>query len=46
MNVVCWNFHGVGGSGKDVAIKKLVNKSKPIFLGLVETKHSHIVIIK
>ena len=40
MNVVCWNLCGVGGSGKNVAINKLVGEAKPIFLGLVETKHS------
>lgn len=40
MNVVCLNVRGVGGFGKDIAINKLVSESKPVFLDLVETKHS------
>ena len=37
LNGVCWNVRGVGGSGKDVAINKLVDDPKPVLLGLVET---------
>ena len=40
MKMLCWSVRGIGGSGKDSAIKKLVSKVKPIVLGLVETKHS------
>ena len=40
MNVVCWNVRGVGSCGNDITNNKLVSESKPIFLGLVETKHS------
>ena len=42
MNCVCWNVRGIGGGGKDAAIKKLINDTKPFFLGLVETKHSQV----
>ena len=42
MNCVCWNVRGIGGVGKDEAIKRLVCETNPFFLSLVETKHSQV----
>ena len=42
MNIVNWNVRGLGGSGKVVAINKMVGETKPFFLGLVEPKHSQL----
>ena len=40
MSCISWNVRGIGGCGKDVAIKKLIGHYNPFFVGLVETKHS------
>ena len=39
MICLCWNIRGLGKGEKIIAIRKLVEKNKITFLGLVETKH-------
>lgn len=46
MSITCWNVRGVEGNGKDAAIKKLIAESKPMMLGLDETKHSRAIDLK
>ena len=46
MKFICWNCRGVGGKGKDEAIRNIVMHKKANFVGLVETKHSHLSEVK
>ena len=39
MNSLFWNIRGIGKGEKIVTIKKLIDKHKISFVGLVETKH-------
>ncbi|XP_057529832.1 uncharacterized protein LOC130808373 [Amaranthus tricolor] len=39
MNCLCWNIRGLGKGEKIISIRKLVEKNKLTFMGLVETKH-------
>ena len=42
MSCISWNVRGIGGCGKDVAIKKVIGDYNPFFIGLVETKLSQV----
>ena len=42
MKCISWNVRGIGGCGKDAAIRKLIGDFNPMFIGLVETKHSRV----
>ena len=39
MNCLCWNIRGLRKGEKTISIRRLVEKNKVSFLGLVETKH-------
>ena len=39
MNCLFWNIWGIGKGEKTLSIRKLVEKKKVTFMGLVETKH-------
>ena len=42
MKLLVWNIRGIGGRGKDAALRKVTGEKKPSFLVLVETKHSQV----
>ena len=39
MNCITWNIRGIGKGEKSISIRKMIEKRKITFLGLVETKH-------
>ena len=39
MNCLLWNIRGIGKSERTISIRKIVDKNKVSFMGLVETQH-------
>ena len=46
MNRLFWNIRGIRKGEKSVSIRKIVEKRKVSFMGLVETKHKVVAINK
>ena len=46
MNCVFWNIRGLGKGEKSMSIRKLVEKKKVSFMGLVEIKHKRFIRIR